>query len=197
MRAAASAVVYLVPLVFVAGLPLFVDVIDRNARAQEVPPEFVRWTDLWLELTSILRSYAHVAAGSGVVVGILLFVAAAFLMRGSEAGRRATRWFLVAAAAHTVLATAWTCALVLGPMAGWTQRYAKSLSELQDAVPGIEHRFPFAFGGIDWPRVALCVCVGLMTLALDALLFWLAGRPFAHGWCAARAARHPVATPGA
>jgi hypothetical protein len=194
VRGAAGAVAHFAPLVAVSGVPLLVELIDRKARAQEVPPEFLRVTDLWLELTTILGPYARAAGGSGVLLGLLLFVASAFLVRGSEAGRRATRLLLVASAVHTVFATVWLSSIALGPMAEWMPRYVKAISDLQGAWPGIEDRFPVAFADSGWPSVAVYLVVSLASLALDGLLIWLAGRAFAREWCAARSRRTRVAT---
>jgi hypothetical protein len=196
-RSALGAVTHFVPLVVAAGTPLIVDLIDRSARAQEVPPEIMRVTELWLELATIVGPYARTAAAAGVLIGLALFVSAGFLVRGSETGRRLTRVLLVAQAAHSVAATAWAASILLGPMADWTRRYAAAMSELQDALPGIEEQFPAAFVGSGWPSVAACALVCVLSLGIDAVLFWLAGRTNARAWCAARARRRPAATAAA
>lgn len=197
MNAALGAMVNFVPLLAVAGVPLAVDVIDRSARAQEVPPEFVRVTDLWLEATTILGRYAHMAGGSGVLLGVVLFVAAGLFVRGSEWGRRATRVLLVVHAVHWIAATAWAVSIVMGPWADWSARHAKALSDLQEAWPGTQERFPVAMMGSEWPSAVSCVVVGLFGLGVDALLYWAAGTRTARDWCAARGAPRDVATPDA
>jgi hypothetical protein len=195
VRAAAGALAHFAPLVLVAGIPLFVDVLDRSARAQEVPPEFMRVADLWLELTTVVGPYARAIGGSGVLVGLLLFVAAGFLMRGAETGRRIVRVLLVAHVAHSIAATVWGVSIALGPGAEWARRYAKAFTELREALPGIEERFPAAIDGSIAPTLAIMLAgVGALGLVLDALLFWLAGGPSARGWCTAR--RGVASTPG-
>lgn len=196
-RAALGAAAHFVPLLFVAGIPLVVEVIDRNARAQEVPPEFVRVTDLWLDLTQILGPYARAAGGAGVLIGVMLFVASGFLVRGADLGRKAARVLLVAGAAHSIVAAVWLSSIAVGPFAEWTQRYVKALTELQDAIPGIEDRFPVGFAVPGWLNVASCVFTCVVSLALDGVIFWLAGRKFARDWCAARAVRRPAAADAA
>ncbi len=193
-RAAAGAVAHFVPLLMVAGVPLVVDLFDRDARAQEVPPEFMHVTDLWLDLAQILGPYARAAGGAGVLVGVVLFVAAGFLVRGSNVARRTSRVLLVLQAAHSVAAAVWLSSLALGPLADWSERYAKAITELQDALPGLENRFPGAFREAQWLNVAAYALLCGLSLALDATLFWLAGRGFARDWCAARADRSADAT---
>ena len=196
-RAALGAVIHFVPLVVAAGIPLIVHQIDRNPRAQEVPQEFMRVTDLWLEFATILSPYARTAGAAGVLIGLALFVAAGFLVRGSDAGRRVTRGLLVLQAVQTIAAAAWAASVVLGPMADWARRYATAISELQEAWPGIEERFPSAFDGSGWPSIAGCAVVCVVSLALDGALIWLTGGTNARAWCAARAKGRAVATPPA
>jgi hypothetical protein len=196
-RAALGAAGWFVPLLLVAGIPLVVDVIDRNARAQEVPPEVVRVTDLWLDLAQILGPYARAAGGAGVLIAVSLFVASGFLVRGADLSRKVVRGLLVAGAAHSIVAAVWLSSIAVGPLAEWTQRYVKALTELQDAIPGIEDRFPGGLVDAGWLNVATCVVMCVVSLALDGVLFWLAGRKFARDWCAARAVRRPVAADAA
>ena len=193
-RAAFGAVVCFLPLLLVAGIPLFVELIDRNARAQEVPPEFVRVTDLWLDLAQILGPYARTVGGAGVLMGVVLFVASGFLVRGADLARKVARVLLVLSAAHSIVSAVWLSSLAVGPLAEWTQRYVKALSDLEDVVPGLESRLPPGFADSGWFNVASCVITCVVSLAIDGTLFWLAGRKFAREWCAARAARPPVAT---
>ena len=192
-RAAIGAVVHFTPLLVSAGIPLVVDVFDRNSRAQEVPRELARVTDLWLDFAQLLRPYAHAAGGTGVLLCLLLFVAAGFLVRGSNAGRQVSRGLLVVVAAHSIAATVWFSSLATGPLAEWAARHAKAWSELEDMMPGIEERFPAALREPWWLNVSVYWCACVLGLAFDAAFLWLAGKAFARDWCAARADRSATA----
>lgn len=188
-RGAFGAVAHFVPLLLVAGIPLLVDLWDRNARAQEAPPEWARVTDLWLDLAQILGQFARVAGGSGVMLGVVLFAAAVFLVRGSGAARQACRVLLVLHAAHSVAATVWLSSLAAGPLAEWEERYAKALTDLHDVMPGIQENVLAGFRALQsMDAVVRLLCA--VSLVFDALLFWLAGRAGAREWCAARGKRH-------
>ena len=188
-RGAFGAIAHFVPILLVAGIPLLVDLIDRNARAHEAPPEWARVTDLWLDLAQVLGPFARVAGGSGVMLGVVLFVAAVFLVRGSGFARRACRFLLVLHAAHSIAATVWLSSIAAGPLADWEERYAKALTELQDVMPGIQENVFAAFRALQsMHAVGTLSCA--VSLAFDALLFWLAGRASARDWCAARKNRH-------
>jgi hypothetical protein len=195
-RGALGAIAHFVPLLLVAGIPLLVDLLDRQARAQEAPPEWARVTDLWLDLAQVLGPFARIAGGSGAMLGVVLFVAAVFLVRGSDVARRACRVLLVMHAAHSIAAAVWFASVATGPLAEWEERYAKAITDLQDVAPGIQENVFAAFRALQsMNAVGQVACA--VSLAFDALLFWLAGRASARAWCDARKTRDAPAASAA
>jgi len=183
-------------VVGVAAVPLFVDVVDRSVARRvpsaEVPPEFGRVLDLGLDAAELVRPWAQVTGWSGVAIGLLLFGAAVAFGRGSEGGRRAARALLVLVALHGIAATAWLVVLGTKELAGWAERWQETIADLQEATRSGGPRVVFPQLSVE-VQAAVQVLSSLTGLVVTGVLIWLAGRPFARAWCAARSGRSPIA----
>lgn len=190
-RAALAIVGSLVPLMMVCGLWILLEQIDRKVSREggwaAVPPEGTQLVDLLAQGGDILRSYALLMGLSGAALGLLLFVAAVGLQRGSEFARRATRALLAADALHTFAGGAWVVVLTIRDLGPWMQSYQATTQRLMEMNGRGQAKFPMQ--GLMLPASMQAVPQVVMTLlsaGMALLLLWLAGRPFVRDWCRAR-----------
>ena len=177
----------------VALIPVLVDwvarTVEQQAGSTDVPPPFAKLLDLWLEMASILHPYAIAVGLCGACLGVVLFGAAFGLVRGSDLARRAARVLLVADAILTAGATAWIVHLSFTRLEEWTVRYLATFKEFTQAMPNGRVALTFDIEGAAWMNAAFYVLLAVIALAITGTLYWLAGKPFARDWCAARSSQ--------
>ena len=192
-RAAMSVATAMTTLATAAGIAVAVDFFSSMGDPADRPPQAGKLFDVMLDGAAILAPYARIAGGSGVVIGVALFVAAAMVVRGSETGRRAARALLVVEAAHSIAAAAWIAVLSCTTLARWNERYQAAVAEFVEVLPGGARRMPLVFRIEGWTNAVFYGAWGIVSASVVLTLCWLAGRPFAREWCAARGAKSPVA----
>lgn len=198
VRAALAVAGSVLPLLAVSGLWIVIDQVDRGVAREggwsAVPPEASQFVDLLVQAGEILRTYALAMGLSGAALGLLLFLFAVGLQRGSDFSRRVVRVLLAADALHTFAGGVWVVLLTIRDLGPWMQRYQAAVARLVEMSGRGQMKFPMP--GLMMPATIQAIPQVAVTLVSGAMalgLLWLAGRPFVRDWCAARSSKSPVA----